>query len=1308
MSTAFSLDRYPIAFMRPRVSFPYAWVGHIPFAYVLMDLLRPEMFVELGTDSGNSYLAFCQAVSHLGLDTQCVAVDSWQGDEHARLYGNNVYENLRAYHDPLYGRFSRLKRAYFDDALASFEDGSIELLHIDGLHTYEAVRHDFETWLPKMRPGAVVLFHDSAISDREFGVGRFLDELEANYRIFRFRHSNGLGILQLGPSNPDFDSFMEYSCREPERVRAYFEGIAGTLIDADTGDPLEGVDATEQVECKIFYRMHHEGHDESRSISRSIPIAATGQRAEVTFELPDGLRPDFLRIDPADAPGVFGISTIELRAVSSRLVIDLGPERLASYNGDLLPAQPECAIRMATFHDDPWFEVNVRNAMEALPVTGPVELTLHLEYQAVLHVPAMRRLAQEEGRLLDEIRSERITHDSFKSLHAHFEYVDTRHIQTISALQAQVEHLDARLAAVADQQQLHHADFRIRVESWRADLNERDESWIAEMEARQRAEAAGLRQATTEAITQVTQAMTQGVAVLRDDIVNVLSITEENAHAIRQIMDQTRRGHLRNRLRLYAGMLFGRKKAAASGRNSLIPTNLILLDEGDGKGGWASDGGDPQFSIQPLDGNDAFPGGWYLFEADIEVLDGDMVAPCLYPDYGYGATEADRIDLPTPDPKGKLRMVVCLRQRAITVRFDPSIAPLTFRMDRFAFKRIGRFTALLQMGKTLGEHSGNRTQAASLRAVALRTALRSGVRAAGEAAHRNYRAGMHVNGGSYTDWIHRFEMAELSPKEAIIEGPLISLVLPVYDTPDKWLRRCIDSVLAQTYRNWELCVVDDASSAPNVWKTLQSYQRDDARIRIAKRETNGHISETSNSALELASGDWIGLLDHDDELAPMALQIMVESIRRHPEWRIVYSDEDKIDERGERFAPYFKPDFNYELLLGQNFVCHFSLYDAALVRAVGGFRKGFEGSQDWDLILRCVEQIDPSQIGHVPRVLYHWRAISGSTASGIGEKNYAALAGQRAVQDHLNRTGQDAQVRDIGGGRMQVIRALPNQAPRVSLIIPTRDKLELLRPCVQSILEKTEYPDYEILIVDNQSSEPETLAYFEEVSRDARVRVLHYDAPFNYSAINNYAANMASGDIIGLINNDIEVIDGDWLQIMALEAVRAGVGAVGAMLLYPNDTIQHAGVVLGLQGVAAHVYCGQPHGIEGQMGRARLMQAMSAVTAACLLVRKSVFDSVGGLDEQLKVAFNDIDFCLRVREAGYHNVWTPFAVLYHHESASRGYEDTPEKRQRFEGEVKFMFERWGDLLRADPTYNPNLSLTGEPFTLAFPPRTHSF
>jgi GT2 family glycosyltransferase/glycosyltransferase involved in cell wall biosynthesis/predicted nucleic acid-binding Zn-ribbon protein len=552
---------------------------------------------------------------------------------------------------------------------------------------------------------------------------------------------------------------------------------------------------------------------------------------------------------------------------------------------------------------------------------------------------------------------------------------------------------------------------------------------------------------------------------------------------------------------------------------------------------------------------------------------------------------------------------------------------------------------------------------------------------------------------------------------ALTKRPLISVLMPVYhDKPEqkKTLIAAIESVRRQLYDNWELCIADDASKQPHVRKVLEAYQKKDSRIKVVFRETNGHISAASNSALALAHGEFIALLDHDDEIRPHALACVALELDQHPNADLIYSDEDKIDENGHRYDAYFKPDWNPDLFNVQNFISHLGVYRTLLVREVGGFRVGYEGSQDWDLAMRVIERTAPDRIRHIPKILYHWRSVPGSTAMIIGAKSYATQAAEKVISEHFIRCGINATISPTKGSYWRVHYPIPDPAPRVTLIIPTRNRLNVLKPCVESLLAKTTYPNFEILIVDNESDDPETVAFLKEVqSEDAaqsagsrpRVRVVEFPGEFNFSAINNFGAAHTDAPVIGLLNNDLEVIHGDWLDEMVSHALRPEIGCVGAKLYYPDDRIQHAGVILGIGGVAAHAWQTHPRGAAGQAHRNLLQQNLSAVTAACLVIRREVFQQVGGLDETLKVAFNDVDFCLKVRAAGYRNLWTPYAELYHHESASRGKEDTLEKRDRFRGEVDYVMKKWGEeALQNDPAYNSNLTLTINDFTLSSPPR----
>ncbi|MCX5841948.1 MAG: glycosyltransferase family 2 protein, partial [Deltaproteobacteria bacterium] len=520
--------------------------------------------------------------------------------------------------------------------------------------------------------------------------------------------------------------------------------------------------------------------------------------------------------------------------------------------------------------------------------------------------------------------------------------------------------------------------------------------------------------------------------------------------------------------------------------------------------------------------------------------------------------------------------------------------------------------------------------------------------------------------------------------------PLISILLTVYNTDEIWLRRCLDSVLVQLYPHWELCIADDASTATHIRRVLEEYRANDGRIRVVFREVNGHISAASNSALSLATGEYVALLDHDDELTPDALYEVASLVSRQPGTDMIYSDEDKIDVQGRRHSPFFKPDWSPDTFLSQMYTCHLGVYRTALVRQIGGFREGFEGSQDYDLVLRLTEHTE--MICHIPRVLYHWRSIPASSAASFQTTGYAQDAGIRAIQEALQRRGEEALVEPITGlsGRYRVRYRLRGR-PQVSIILPTRDLSILLDSFLKSIFEKTAYDRFEVIIVDNDSREPETRELFRcwQHKEPSRFRVAPLPIPFNFPALINEGVRNAEGDLVLLLNNDIEVVSEDWLSEMAAQAMRPRVGAVGVKLLYPDDTVQHAGIVLGVGGIAGHSHKYFANDRPGYFDRLRITANCAAVTGACLMVKKARFLEAGGFDEALPVAFNDVDFCIRLLKAGYYNLCLSHLTIYHHESQTRGPEDTVEKKIRFQGESKLMKARWGDLLKNDPFYNPN-------------------
>lgn len=919
------------AFTPNSLQYPDAWVGHLSFAAWVIKELSPKIFVELGTHSGNSYFSFCQSIVEAGISSKCYAVDTWQGDEHAGQYSDEIFAKVYSHHQERYAEFSRLLRMTFDDAVNYFADESIGLLHIDGLHTYEAVRHDFETWLPKLAPGAVVMLHDTNVRERNFGVWKLWGELQARYpNNLEFVHSHGLGVLQLNNA-------------------------------------------------------------------------------------PDGKVLDWLQPNSPEK------------------------QRLINYFASLGSRQLER------------FELN----------------------ELKLHTPSLNQAVSE--------RDEQIVKLS----------------QAVTERDGQVASFNQALAEMCNST------------SWR---------------------------------------ITRPLRLVAHQFKRDRRVAELTMPAIK------RGGSLKKKLK--KAMQLYRREGLAGIRRSFRT-----------------------------------------------VAKSGQVKPVP----GYG--EYDRND--------------------------------------------------------------------------------------------------------YAEWIRRYDTLTAETRavirssiDAFEHRPLISVVMPCYNPKPKWLIEAIESVRKQIYPNWELCIADDASTDQAIRPILERYVMEDSRIKVVFREKNGHISASSNTGLQLANGYWTALLDHDDLLSEHALFWVADAINHNPEAHLIYSDEDKIDEVGRRLDPYFKCDWNVDLFYSHNMFSHLGVYRTDLVNDVGGFRMGMEGSQDYDLALRCIERIEPHQIHHVPHVLYHWRMHAESTAQTADAKPYAMLAGESALNEHFQRRKIDAKAELIGYG-YRVRYSLPDIPPLVSLIIPTRNGLQLIRTCVESILKKTTYPNYEILIIDNGSDEVATLEYFDSLKADTRIRVVRDDRPFNYSALNNAAAKLVRGEVLGLLNNDLEVISPAWLTEMVSIALQPNLGAVGAQLWYPFETLQHGGVILGLGAsrVAGHAHHQMAKGHYGYFGRAGLISSFSAVTAACLVIRKEIYEQVGGLNEkELQVAFNDVDFCLRVREAGYRNVWTPYAELYHHESATRGDEDTPEKQARFRDEVLYMKKRWGDVLLNDPSYSPNLTLDHADFSYAWPPR----
>jgi GT2 family glycosyltransferase len=992
-------------FWTPERQAPSAWVEHVPFAFWLVDVLRPRRIVELGTHTGVSYSAMCQAVKTLGLATSCFAIDTWKGDEHASFYGEEVYRDFAAFHDPRYGAFSQLVPSTFDNALHHFEDGSIDLLHIDGMHTYEAVRHDYESWRPTLAANAVVLFHDTDVRDRDFGVFRLWNEIATGRPHFSFLHGYGLGVLGHGQDHPD-----------------------------------------------ALQSLFVAGEDSHLASAIRETFATLGRSARLLSERRD--------LDQV-LSGEVGKLREALAARDDQLAVSR--QEHAQDASEIGRLQNTLSAR-----DDEFAVLRQERAQEAGEI-GRLQNTLSARVD---------ELANIQQKLAESIReSDRLRHG-------------------LAVREAQVKALDSVISALNAST------------SWR--------------------------------------------------ITTPLRLTSTCARWLLR----------------------------AARRMPRLATEAFLA----------------------------------------------RVVPRVLPYYRRFLPERVRIFV-------SIHLVARLRR---------PIAPDSVGVMK------GQENWILE-NETLRDDDRN---------------------------------------------LIRSHIASFGKK------PKFSILMPVYNTPAPYLREAIDSVISQLYSEWQLCIADDASTVAEVGEILRSYARSDSRIRLRFRQVNGGISACTNTALEMAAGEWIVLMDHDDTLAEHALYLLAEAVNRVPDLTILYSDEDQIDENGRHSSPYFKPDWDYDLSLGQNLINHLGAYRADLVGRVGGFREGFEGSQDWDFALRILAAGGNWGVEHIPFVLYHARHAPISQGSLNSSLVCAVDAARRAVSDHLKQTGQAAEVTPSAiQGYLDVRRVFPAQRPLVSIIIPTKDRHEILRTCVDGLVNRTSYKPIEIVVVDNGSSQPDALDFLAEVQSWPGFKVMRDTGPFNFSRLVNRGVAASSGEICLLLNNDIDVINADWLDELVVHALRSDVGAVGAKLYYADDTVQHAGVILGIGGVAAHPHKSAQRNADGYFGRLKLTHSLSCVTAACVAVRRSVYDEVGGFDEKnLAVAFNDVDFCIRVREAGYRIIWTPHAELYHYESVSRGVDTTPEKSARFLAEIKHMRAKWSEILDNDPFYNPNLSLASEFFEPAIASR----
>lgn len=1395
---------HPICLASPkRLTSVRSWHEHIPFAMFLVDLLRPNVLVELGTHAGDSYCAFCQAVRELNLNTRCYAIDTWKGDAHSGFYDSRVLEDLRAHHDPLYGSFSSLIQSRFDDALEHFADGGISLLHIDGYHTYEAVKRDFELWLPKMSADGVVLFHDTNIRERDFGISRFWDEIKEHYSCFEFFHGHGLGVLAVGEiRSRELQALFKVSKDDAVRIRSFFFQLGHRLslrdelreLQRETEEAQDQLATLRQQEQLLIEQLkqqeEHRGrnvlqlfwtHDGGFAEAHSLEelFITDDQINQHLLRLPAAARGP-LRLDPGNRPAYVEIHRIALYADNQEgegelltdwsaadnfdgVIAASGIARLGgreSYRFICADLDPQLLLDRVPVRNDsrPWYLLLTLRWSERFQDTLAAEISL-LEHELAISKQQVTereiQLANATSRLAEQEAAERVlsaqlaerehaTAQKEKELRVRSEELERAH-DKIKSLDSRIKRLQvdiAERAELAKEQatlaQSHQAALREKDIAESALLDKlayqsnREETLrrkMAELQRRFKTELdreAARAEATAQTIQTLSSKLEHRDGELRDQA-RQLQERENQLQRITRSLGWrllSRYGRIKHGALLPIYRSLGRALEILSRREYhpvIEPIHELCPLE---NGGWESTGLDPQFNL-----SGEWPKGWAEVLLDIEPGSAIAGRARLYVDRGGGYNESDSYDLGAVG--GENSNFVRLGREVTALRLDPLESPGRFRVDTLILKpvreRRARNANRTQSGPrdafvlkrfvqfararvaNFRAKNGRDPSLLDLPAATLRTVRAwnqsqqngspsnhgSSIAHAAPKPHtfllpplmEPYDAWLEVN-----EWSARRQSLLCERLSAMGEPPLLSVVMPVYNPAPEFLDKAIASIASQVYRNWELCIADDASTDPAVRAVLQRWVECEPRVRVVFRKENGHISRATNSAADIASGDYIVLMDQDDEITPDALAEVALYVAENAETDILYSDDDKINEQGRRFAPQFKPDWSPELLLSYMYMSHLLVLRRSLYVKAGGLRVGYEGSQDYDLALRASEIAD--HIGHIPKVLYHWRVVAGSTAASGGAKPDSFRAGAQAVQDALDRRGVRAIVLQPGWAVKAncgiFAHEFPDDGPRVAIIIPTKNNVAVLTACIES-LEKTKYRNYEVVIVDNGSDEPATLEFL----RRTRHRVLRIPNPgerFSFAAINNRAAEQVDAECVLFLNDDTEVIAPEWLSQMAGYLGIAGVGAVGGRLRFPDGRIQHAGIVHGYyNGMAGPAFKLLPASTHGYLSYTMVARNYSAVTAACLLTRRDLFLSLGGFDEQtFAVAYNDVDYCNRLRAAGHRVTYCPAAELIHHEGYSRGFADNPAEPAAFRrtyAEVR------------DPFYNPNLSLVHERFAV---------
>ena len=1166
--------------------FGEAWSMHLPFAWDLIRELQPQIFVELGVYRGESYFGFCQSVAEHGLATRCYGVDTWRGDIHMGSYGPEIGGEVEQY-NRRYSSFSKLLKMTFDEALSDFADDTIDLLHIDGGHQYEEVKHDFESWLPKLSKRSIVLLHDVTVKEADFGVWRLWQEIARKGNSFVFQFGHGLGLWKRNLVSKEDSPFIQDLLRADEsqqcEITAHYAIAAAALNSAKAEEKRQQDIKTGRLQVFMPRAGRYSPDDCCTSTFRK----ATWRRIEVDLPLGvgDGTAP--LRFDPGNEIGVIQIARIQVRMATNQLIWRArGVAELAQLvvGGTAVVVPDERVFRILNYGIDPQVLLPRIDVASGSPLKLEIWLRLDIgpetvaECFAALQSRQRAALAKREAQLR-EMEQQRA------ALENNLRVALDEHQAELAAHRSELERLEREVW----ENRVRRADFAVRLKERESSIREIQESfvwkvakplWKAERHLSRRKAAKpepaageivfaldgpGIWNARRDSVELTGWCFTRG----GPQIVGVRAKIGRKSYFARYGLqrDDLAKTTMADPATLYSGF---------SLRIPVTPETSVIR-------------------LEAITHN----GPWRL------VLEHSLAGPAPP---RHRSTSAPTIEPPPTERP----------DRPIHANGSQPVL----------YPNVSADEVLPLLGPHIQQHLAR----------------------------------------------------------ANVAKPTITVITPTFNTAPRWFVEAGASLLNQSFADWEWCLVDDGSQDLQTKRILESLAQAHPNIHVKLSSSKG-ISAAANEALEMTRGEFVCFLDHDDLLAPEALQAMYDKLSQG--FDVVYSDEDKLDDNRRLLTePFFKPDWSPEYFRGAMYVGHLLCLRRDLACRVR-FDTNFDGVQDFEFMLRVGET--GARIGHVPRILYHWRKTPGSIAETSAAKPQAAVLQEKAVNAHLQRVNLPAEARaGSAPHRLRIVPKPRSSSPKISIIVPTRDSPDLLARCLKSLFETTAYPNYEVILVDNDTGDAQAL----KLMRHYPVTRIYLPNPFNFSRANNLAARRADGEYLVFLNNDTEIISREWLDHLLYYAEQRDVGAVGALLLHDDGSVQHAGVILGMRGTADHSMRGFRAKSDGYAGSLSCAREVSAVTAACMAVRKSTFVEVGELNEHFFSIYQDLDFCLRLRERGLRIIWTPQAVLLHHESLSRqSYYDVVDRY--------LLLDQWEEVIqRGDPYYNRNLNVERGDYSLA--------